>query len=86
MIFVEEHVAAIVGQPYDLERVIAFDQAVGVVVYRLAGRESKRAAEFSSLRIKCASASLHCSAMRTAIWPSVVRASEYAPPRVCEPR
>ena len=49
---------------------MTFDEAKKLV------RDSKRAAELSSLRIRWPSASLHCRAMRTAIWSMVLRASE----------
>ena len=65
-----------ITQPCDLEGMIAFGEAVGVVVNGLPGRVESRAAVFSSLRIKWASDSLHCKAIRTAIWPSVLRGDE----------
>ena len=50
--------------------VIEFDQ------FGSPGRPRSRAAVFSSLKIRWESPSLHCSAIRTAIWPNVLRASE----------
>ena len=68
---------ALVGEPDDLEQVVALGQTVGVVVDRLAGAgQTAGRRVFSSLKIRWASGSLHCKAMRTAIWPSVARASE----------
>ena len=51
---------------------------------RRAARASSGATLFS-LRIRWASVSLHCRAIRTAIWPSVLRARLNAPLRLCEP-
>ena len=82
---VQINLTPLVGQPHDLERMVAFDEPVRVVIDRFARRDSSRAAELSSLRMRCALASLHCSAMRTAICPSVLRASVYVPASVCEP-
>ena len=58
----------------------------GTTALLVPGRVNKRGAGLLSSMIRYASASLHISAMRITICPSVVRATVYAPPSVCEPR
>ena len=77
--------ALLIRKPDHLEEMVPLGCAIGVVVDGLAGGDSHLAARLFSARIKSELTSLHWSAIRTAIWPSVLRARVNAPPRLCEP-
>ena len=82
----QKRVALVVVEPGNLKRVVPFEHSVGIIVDRLAGAREQPGGRIvlaeDQVRIGWR---LRCKAMRTAIWPIVVRASEYAPPKVCEP-
>ena len=65
---------ALVGQPDDLEGVVAFDQAVGVVVDRLAGPRQQAGRRVVGAEDQLGVGLAALQAMRTAIWSMVLRA------------
>jgi hypothetical protein len=66
-------VALLIRQPGDLEGAVASTSPPCRCRSLRPGRVSSRAAELLSPRMSCESASLVCSATRTAIWPMVLR-------------